>query len=874
MTLPQTVAIEQLEEALEDGQLDHSSRASLLFLLAKAFHMRFYSHGAITDVEAAIKKYHEAVAYHGDADPELPRFTMHLANAYVDKHEETREEESLVQPIQYIENALKLIPKRHDDRPKFHRFLTNAYMRRYQQTAQGADLNLAIQNARALLSSVTPYGEDTISMRKALCHLYYTKCLDGDLSDLDAAVESLQGLLQMIGDDDKEDMSFYQELLADLYKLKYDISKSSEDLHSVIRSRRISAAMSHNDDPKKGLKHHSLGVLLMGAFRKEGDVAYLDESLPNLLTKLSLTTETSPGRLQLLSDIAIVYAEIHHATDQNEMMEKCLDMVRQAMGIIHASHPDYEYLLKTLHDGHLILYSLKGSRADFESWLLGPPSIAFLHDADNQGPLTQAESSETLERVVKFRIEDPDMFALNAASDHGHNDYLRKILGRVAEIDSESPEYSRAIARAAIRGHTDTVQLLIEAVSNLHQNAQLISPAIQYVASTAYTATANVLIQYGGNIEARKAETRETPLHIASRSGQIDMVRLLLEKGANVNAIIDRVETAFYIASSQGDLELARLLHAHGADISIGHPLHVAAYAGHLDFAKLLVSWGADVNLRDERDNFPLNVAASYGHAAIACILLDNGADINATVAEECSSLFLSVLFQHHETMQLLLCKGADAKRRTSRGYTPLHAAAWNGNIPITRALIQHGCDLSARDAAGRTPLHNACIAGHKSAAMELLSHKRLGIDVADRFGSTPLSMAARHGHRSVVEHLLECEIALDMKDCFGRTALCWARRESHTEAADNILQSTRLKGIVEEDKCEMAPNSSRRGTTEYGPTYQACDVCTLPTRQGMYWHCSLCNSGDFDICPECVDAGAHCFVTDHKLARSTTMPK
>ncbi|CAG9947954.1 unnamed protein product [Clonostachys rosea f. rosea IK726] len=447
MAFPQTVAIEQLEEALEDGQLDHSSRASLLFLLAKAFHTRFYSHGAIADVEAAIKKYHEAIAYHGDAKPELPKFTMHLANAYVDKHEETRDMENLVQPIQYIENALKLISQRHDDRPKFYRFLTNAYTARYQQTAQGADLNFAIRNARALLSSDTQYGKDTMSMRKVLCRLYYTKCVDGDLSDLDAAIQSLQGLLQMIRKSDKEDMSFYHELLGDLYVLKYETSKSSKDLHSAIQSRRIAAAMSGNDDPKKGQRHHGLGALLLRAFAKEEDVASLEESLSNLLTNLSLTTATSPGRVQLLSDIAIVYAEIHHAIDQSESMDKCLDMVKQAMEMIHAGHPDYRYRLKSLQDGHLIMYTIRGSKAYFESWLLGSPSSASLHDPDSQGRFVEAGSIKPLERGFKFRIEDPDMFALEAASGHAHNDCIRKILGRMAEMDFQSPGFSRAIAR-------------------------------------------------------------------------------------------------------------------------------------------------------------------------------------------------------------------------------------------------------------------------------------------------------------------------------------------------------------------------------------------------------------------------------------------
>lgn len=173
----------------------------------------------------------------------------------------------------------------------------------------------------------------------------------------------------------------------------------------------------------------------------------------------------------------------------------------------------------------------------------------------------------------------------------------------------------------------------------------MLSSAIQDVATTAYTATAELLIKYGADIEARKAETGETPLHIASKCGQLDMVRLLLEKGADVNAILGMVGTTFFIASASGDLELVRLLHKHGADICIGYPLHAAVEAGHRDLAELLVSMGADVNLRDVYENVPLSLAARNGHTAIAQMLLDNGANVNATSIKECTSLFLSVLF-------------------------------------------------------------------------------------------------------------------------------------------------------------------------------------------------------------------------------------
>jgi ankyrin repeat protein len=154
---------------------------------------------------------------------------------------------------------------------------------------------------------------------------------------------------------------------------------------------------------------------------------------------------------------------------------------------------------------------------------------------------------------------------------------------------------------------------------------------------------------------------------------------------------------------------------------------------------------------------------------------------------------------------------------------------------------------------------------GHADMVEKLLRCDVPGADGVDRFGSTLLSLAARHGHLATVELLLQqSAVTLDKKDVLGRSALDWARREGHGEIADKILVKSRVLGISMEDATAMVVAAGVE--REIKPATQYCDVCTLFIRSGSRFHCSLCNGGDFDVCRDCIDAGAHCFDSEHRL--------
>ncbi|KAH8595478.1 hypothetical protein B0O99DRAFT_623006 [Bisporella sp. PMI_857] len=94
------------------------------------------------------------------------------------------------------------------------------------------------------------------------------------------------------------------------------------------------------------------------------------------------------------------------------------------------------------------------------------------------------------------------------------------------------------------------------------------------------------------------------------------------------------------------------------------------------------------------------------------------------------------------------------------------------------------------------------------------------------------------------------------MQKNFGQTPLWWARRTGHHEIADLLLEKYRENGMV----VQKDDSPIRTISVSDNKSNRYCDVCMLRILdRDMYYHCRVCNSGDFDICEECVALKAHC---------------
>lgn len=160
-----------------------------------------------------------------------------------------------------------------------------------------------------------------------------------------------------------------------------------------------------------------------------------------------------------------------------------------------------------------------------------------------------------------------------------------------------------------------------------------------------------------------------TPLVDAARRGEVELVRSMLDDGADVNAAQGDGLTALHASAERGHVEIARLLIAAGADLDaetrIGHytPLHLAGRGGHGHVVLALAEAGADVSRATSNTGVtPLHLAASAvgGEPAVAT-LLDHGAAVNAREASAGQTpLMFAAAYDRAAAVRELLSRGAD----------------------------------------------------------------------------------------------------------------------------------------------------------------------------------------------------------------------
>ena len=183
------------------------------------------------------------------------------------------------------------------------------------------------------------------------------------------------------------------------------------------------------------------------------------------------------------------------------------------------------------------------------------------------------------------------------------------------------------------------------------------------------------------------------PIHDAAANGDVAGVQHLLTSDAKlVNARAANGATPLLWACIRGQLEVARLLVAKGADVNLAQgdgwtPLHAAVCDGndatHVALTRLLLEHGANREARNGLGWTPLHAAALKGNTATMGILLEQKAEASAKDNTGATPLHIAAEQGRIEAVTLLLDKGADAGAKDNNGKTPAHRALANAQLPI-----------------------------------------------------------------------------------------------------------------------------------------------------------------------------------------------
>ena len=134
--------------------------------------------------------------------------------------------------------------------------------------------------------------------------------------------------------------------------------------------------------------------------------------------------------------------------------------------------------------------------------------------------------------------------------------------------------------------------------------------------------------------------------------------------------------------------------------------LHWAAQRGHLAIARLLLEKGANINAKDRDQKTVLHIAVNFGHEGTIRLLLEKGADINARNEDNETALQMVAKSGCEGVVRLLLEKGAHINPEDQDGMKALQSAAWFGSERIIRLLLEMGPDVNAKDGFDRTVFH------------------------------------------------------------------------------------------------------------------------------------------------------------------------
>jgi ankyrin repeat protein len=237
-----------------------------------------------------------------------------------------------------------------------------------------------------------------------------------------------------------------------------------------------------------------------------------------------------------------------------------------------------------------------------------------------------------------------------------------------------------------------------------------------------HTEVVKVLLTFGSEVNNKSKESTETPLHFAAKNGDIQIVDMLLKRGARINAKNYDGHTPLHIAITHNKMEITELLVNQGAAVNATNndgitPLHQALETCSEDIINLLLSRVANVNARDGDGRTYIHIAAVRGILQIGNHLLKNGAYVDSAytsyVQKGFTPLFLAVVNGHEKVVKLLLERGANIEAQDKDRKTVLHLAVQKGLEIFVKLLLEYGAKVDAEDKTGRTVLCSAVLKGH-----------------------------------------------------------------------------------------------------------------------------------------------------------------
>ncbi|GFQ77336.1 hypothetical protein TNCT_578431 [Trichonephila clavata] len=434
---------------------------------------------------------------------------------------------------------------------------------------------------------------------------------------------------------------------------------------------------------------------------------------------------------------------------------------------------DIPFNLKAKHDQELSIINMKtnlfnaianGDIEKFELFIKKGADVK-ARDLDMKSTLHFAAEGGNLD-IIKFllkenlNINDKDIDGqspLHIASAFGYKNVVRFFVEELrANVDGDNL-CRTPLHLAAKNGHTKVINFLLKHKFKIERNSFGFSPLFDAVVHSQKVAVQVFLER--SHVDTCVSWGGFTSLHLAAETGCLEIVNLLLKKGADVNAKTDQLNTALHLSSFNGYTDIIKALIMNGAEINVhnvngGTALHNAVENGHENIVGILLEYGAKVNAINGYNFSPINFAAYYGYLGIVKTLISFKAEINNITDGGATPLLLAAKSGHLEIVQFLCYKKASLHSKDIIGYTALHLSCKNGHTDIVKYLVHKGAKIEEKNVYNQIPLHLAAEKGHIEIVKFLILEGN-DPNFKDDSGCTALHLSSKNEHLDVIKLLI-----------------------------------------------------------------------------------------------------------------------
>ena len=411
--------------------------------------------------------------------------------------------------------------------------------------------------------------------------------------------------------------------------------------------------------------------------------------------------------------------------------------------------------------------------------------------------------------------------SLYAMEESSHRSYMRVV----------DPWWT--MEEAVRTGNVEKVRSILDSDGDVNMEVAGEIPLLIYASRYGHCDLVQLLLDRGAEVDAKNREgetalygvfTGDYGVNVKDRlNDRLKIAKLLLDRGVDVDARSGFYGfTALYRAVNCGCVKVAELLLNGGATVDLptfygAAPLHVAAKSGHFDLVRLLLNHRAEPNIRDYGGRTPLHKASRKGYLGIVQLFLDRNIDPNVEDNRGRTPLHRATGRGRRDVVNVLLNGGADvnASARGCRAFTSLFMCS---NCEIAKLLLDHGAMIDVMDSSGSTPLRDAAEWGRKD-KVELLLDRGADVNGKDRGGWTPLRFAAVNKHLEIVRLLLDR--GADVSGNSYRLADTWSY---DPEIRQLILRETQRRAetlALSLEKTGMHHDAIKEVLFRFDPTYR-----------------------------------------------------